>query len=199
MEQAMKRARTSGHFHAVRFYENDESLCRIVADFLGEGLAAGQPALVIATPEHRAGIMRELRARSLDLDEAQAVGNLLLLDAQDTLSAFMVDGRPDAKNFTSSMTAAIDRLCRGRTARSIRAYGQMVDLLWKNGSTIAAVRLEILWNQLAMTREFSLLCGYAVGNFYKNAEVDDICRQHSHAISPDGAAAPIDVTPAIIN
>jgi hypothetical protein len=42
----------SGHFHAVRFYETRESLCRIVAEFLGEGFVLGNPALVIATPEH---------------------------------------------------------------------------------------------------------------------------------------------------
>ena len=50
------------HHHAVRFYESDESLCRIVAEFLGEGLIVGQPALVVATPEHRAGIIEQLRA-----------------------------------------------------------------------------------------------------------------------------------------
>ena len=63
MEHAVKPGRTSGHFHAVRFYENDESLCRIVAEFLGEGIVSGQPALVIATPEHRDDIVQELRAR----------------------------------------------------------------------------------------------------------------------------------------
>jgi hypothetical protein len=36
--------------HAVRFYENDKPLARIVAQFLSAGLAAGNPAIVIATP-----------------------------------------------------------------------------------------------------------------------------------------------------
>jgi hypothetical protein len=38
--------------HAVRFYENRESLARIVGRFLGEGFVVGLPAIVIATPEH---------------------------------------------------------------------------------------------------------------------------------------------------
>ena len=71
------------------------------------------------------------------------------------------------------------------------AYGEMVDLLWRGGHTIAAVRLEMLWNQLAMTHDFSLLCGYSMGNFYKDAGVGDICRQHSHVISAEGDAAPV--------
>jgi hypothetical protein len=69
----------------------------------------------------------------------------------------------------------------------------MVDLLGHDGLTVAAIRLEILWNQLAMTHDFSLLCGYAMGNFYKDAQIEDICRHHSHGVSSDGAAARIDV------
>jgi hypothetical protein len=199
MERTTKSSRASGHFHAVRFYQDDESLCRIVADFLSDGLATGQPALVVATPEQRAGIMEELRARGVEIADILAAGDLLLLDARETLSSVMVDGRPDTARFTSSMTAAIDRVCRGRMDCHIHVYGQMVDLLWKDGLTVAAIRLEILWNQLAMTHDFSLVCGYAMGNFYKDAQVEDICRHHSHAFCPDGAAAPVDLERITIN
>ncbi len=187
MDHATKAARASGHFHAVRFYESPESLCRMIAEFLGEGMIIGQPALVVATPEHRDGIVSELKARHFDTDKMLASGDLLLLDARDVLSTFMVNGEPDAVHFNLSLPAAIDTL-RGTRDCTVRAYGEMVDLLWKDGLTGAAVRLEMLWNQLAMTREFSLLCGYAMGNFYKDAAVSDICCQHSHVVSPDGTA-----------
>ena len=52
-----------GHFHAVRFYDNERSLCRIVASLPREGLALGQPALVFATKAHAQGILADLRAR----------------------------------------------------------------------------------------------------------------------------------------
>lgn len=59
----MARAQTEGgHFHAVRFYENDSSLCRIVSSFVSEGLAVNQPALIIATAPHVAGILQNLTA-----------------------------------------------------------------------------------------------------------------------------------------
>ena len=89
----------AGHFHAVKFYETHESLCRIVVEFLGEGLLARQPALVIATPEHLAGIVAELEARHFDVAGMRAAGDLLLLDVADMLAAFMVDGMPDAERF----------------------------------------------------------------------------------------------------
>src|SRR3954469_10567828 len=100
VEDLMKSAaNTAGHFHAVKFYESPESLCRIVAEFLGEGLIARQPVLVVATPEHCAGIVAELSARHFDVDRVKAAGDLLLLDAADMLAAFMVDGMPNADLF----------------------------------------------------------------------------------------------------
>ena len=179
----------TGHFHAVKFYENSASLSRIVAEFLGEGLITLEPALVIATPEHRAAVVAELRVRHFDVDAMQAEGDLMLLDAAETLAEFMVDGMPHAERFRVSMTRAIEQVCRGRKDRTIRAYGEMVDVLWKAGQDVAAVRLEMLWNKLAMTHDFSLLCGYAMGSFYKDASLADIHQHHSHVVAARGLAA----------
>jgi hypothetical protein len=179
-----------GHFHAVRFYESPESLVRIVAEFLGEGLVIQQPALVIGTPLHRQGILDELRARHFDINRLQKSGDLLMVDAREMLAAFMVDGLPDADLFRESASAAIQRVCGARTECTIRAYGEMVDLLWKDGSSVAAVRLEMLWNHLARTHDFKLLCGYSMGNFYKDASIAEICSEHSHLVGSDGVAQP---------
>jgi hypothetical protein len=62
----------------------------------------------------------------------------------------------------------------------------MVDVLWKDGRDVAAIQLEMLWNRLARSHQFSLLCGYAMGSFYKDAHVMDVCRQHTHLVSSDG-------------
>jgi hypothetical protein len=186
-----------GHFHAVRFYENPQSLCKIVAEFLGEGFVAGQPALVIGTPEHRAGVLEELRTRHFDVARMQEAGDLLMLDARETMAAFMVDGLPNADLFAETATAALVRLCRGRTDCTVRAYGEMVDVLWKDEQPVAAVQLEMLWNKLANTHDFSLLCGYAMGNFYKDASVSDICSHHTHVVDADGQ--PVEPSSATVN
>lgn len=178
--------RKAGTFHAVRFYENEASLCRIVAEFLGEGLITGQPALVIGTDQHRAGIVEELAARHIDVERLRVAGDVLLLDARELMATFMVRGVPDAELFEASARQAIKRLRRGRKDRTIRAYGEMVDLLWKDDRSVAAIQLEILWNKLAASDDFSLLCGYAMGNFYKDASVDLICQQHTHVIATPG-------------
>ena len=80
--------RRPGHYHAVKFYETDEVWARIGAEFLGEGLAAQQPALVIATPEHRRRLTTELRARHFDVEAMEAAGDLVLFDAETMLGTF---------------------------------------------------------------------------------------------------------------
>jgi hypothetical protein len=177
-------------YHAVRFYENEKSLSEIVADFLRHGLDTGNPGIVVATAAQRAAILRALVVRSVDVVQLQRSSDLVLLDGNDTLSAFMQDGKPDPERFKDSMTQAIKKACRGRKC-TVRIYGQMVDILWKNGLQHEAIRLELLWNQLAASQDFSLLCGYAMGNFYKHANFDEICRHHTHVVSADGETSAV--------
>ena len=173
-------------FHAVRFYENRESLARIVGHFLGEGFVGGLPAIVIATPEHRDAITEVLTSRFFDVRRLEASGTLIVADAAALLDEFMVDGMPDAARFQDAVIPLIDKACRGREDCVVRAYGEMVDVLWKAGQTVAAVRLETLWNQLAGRYSFALLCGYSMGHFYKDSAHDDIRALHTHLVSDGG-------------
>jgi hypothetical protein len=188
----MKPSSEWRHFHAVRFYDNQESLCRMVADFLGQGVLAGDAGLVIGSSAHNAEILEQLSARKLDVEALRRTGDLLFVDAHEMLTTFMVDGLPDGELFKSEAGKALDRLLRGQAGRRVRAYGEMVDLLWKRGNSVGAIKLEVLWNLLAMTHDFSLLCGYAMGNFYKNAGVSEVCEAHTHVVADDGTPVRLD-------
>lgn len=188
MEQVASSSSAPAAYHAVRFYESDASLARIVAGFLNEGIDGGNPGIVVATANQRVAIIRELTERSLDVVELQRSHDLLLLDAKETLSTFMMDGRPDAPKFKDQMCHVIQEVCGDRADCTVRIFGQMVDVLWQDGERDAAIRLEVLWNQLARTETFSLLCGYSMGHFYKDANFDEICAHHSHIVSADGRA-----------
>jgi hypothetical protein len=168
--------------HIVQFYEDDGFLAKTVAEFVGAGFAADQPALIIATPEHRDLITDRLSDHGLDISQIRNAGNLTMLDARETLDLFMVNGTPHRDRFRHTIGEAL-RASRRKSGSVIRAYGEMVDILWKEGNTAAAIHLEELWNELAHTYEFSLLCTYAMGNFYKSADGHDfhaICQSHSH-------------------
>jgi|SRR4026208_1139210 hypothetical protein len=176
------------YHHAVRFYQDSESLCRIVGEFVGKGLEGGDPAVIIATPDHRTLIDTCLRERGLDVDMLKRLGDLVVLDARDVLGTFMVSDMPDPEAFRYNVGQIISQVRRGRATCTVYTYGEMVDVLWRDGLEAAAIRLEMLWNELANDLRFKLVCGYSMGNFYKEAAVDEITALHSHRIDDDGSA-----------
>jgi hypothetical protein len=69
-----------------------------------------------------------------------------------------------------------------------RAYGEMVNVLWKNGQEAAAIRLEEYWNDLARLYPFSLFCSYMVDCHDEKSysiPLHEIGRTHSHVLSTD--------------
>ena len=183
---------TSGAYpHAVKFYNDEASLGRTVADFLAPGLRDRLPGIVIATPAHRQMIARELTQRRLDVEGLERDGDLQMLDAEEVLTRFMNGDRPDPVRFNAVVDELIERACKGRRPCPIRAYGEMVDVLWRRANAEGAIQLEMLWNRVT-TAQFSLLCGYAVGNFYKEIvngpTRQTVCDQHNHIFPAEKSA-----------
>jgi hypothetical protein len=189
MERHSTARPVCGH-HAVQFYGSDESLFTTVAAFLAEGLVLGQPALVIATRAHSAAIVDHLCNRLIDCERAVRDGDLMLLDAEATLDLFLVNNKPDPELFAANVGRLVEQAVNGRRGTMVRAYGEMVDVLWKQGRSEAAIALEILWNKLALKHDFALLCGYAMGSFYKQTrQLEEVIAQHSHVIAHDVSVA----------
>ena len=177
--------------HSVKFYEDEPSLGRTVAEFLAPGLIERLPAIVIATRDHRTMISKELGARGVDVRQREQDGDLQLLDAEETLARFMVGTEPDPVRFHATIDQLIARACKDRLPGPVRAYGEMVDVLWKRANAEGAIRLEMLWNRVATQAQFSLLCGYVVGSFYKEVATgptfQTVC-DHNHVVPADTPA-----------
>ncbi len=170
--------------HAVRFYDADEVLFGVVAEFIAPALANGQSALIIATEAHRDGFLTHLaRSHGVDTIGACLSGRLTLLDARVMLAAFMLDDRPDPARFGAAMASMIERSSDSSGHPVVCAYGEMVDLLYQDGNSGGAIQIEGLWNELAERYSFALLCAYAREHFCGASHAEPfhhICRQHSH-------------------
>jgi PAS domain S-box-containing protein len=169
--------------HVVQFYEDDAFLLESMTRFVGAGLGAGDAAIVIATPRHRNGLEKRLGARGVDLRIARRQGRYIALDAAETLSALMADGCPDEIRFRAVVGETIERAARG--GRGVRAFGEMVALLWDAGRRDAALRLEGLWNELAERAQFSLLCAYPMHGFNREADGESflqVCGTHGDIV-----------------
>lgn len=169
--------------HFVQFYESDAFLVSSVSRFLGAALGAGDGTVLIATRAHRAAIQRKLRARGLNLPMARARGQFVSLDAAEILARIMVDGTLEPGRFRE----VIGKVIAGVAAvhPRVRAFGEMVALLWASGERDAAIRLEELWNDLQNTHSFALYCAYLMHGFVDEGNAttcDDVYACHSRVI-----------------
>lgn len=174
--------------HAVQFYEDDATLRRAVSGYLRDGVRSGERLMVIATSEHRESFTSDLRADGVDPADA------IFLDARSTLEQFFDGKMIDESRFHAVVGGAV--ASAGANGRRVRAYGEIVELLWGDGNSDAALRLEELWNDLAMSDTFSLLCAYSTGHFYKTtddtARFDEVCNRHDHVIHARRPAASLE-------
>jgi PAS domain S-box-containing protein len=169
------------HDHAVQFYEDEAFMTDAVAKYIAPGVRNGHPVIVIATPPHRQAFAERLSEEGLDVDRATSHGVLTLLDARETLATFMNGDSPDPLRFRNTVGGLIQKTHAGREHLPLRAFGEMVDLLWRDGNPEGAISLESLWNELAMTHSFSLVCAYAMSNFAKEEYAERfrrVCSEH---------------------
>ena len=170
----------SGHF--VQFYQDDAVLIESVGAYIAASLGVREGAIVIATPEHREALTHSLRQRGIEVAGAIARRQFLCLDAQKTLDLFMVDGMPDEGLFQGTVGKLVtDSLA---SWKHMRAFGEMVALLWAQGNREGALRLEQLWNRLGANLPFTLFCAYPKDAF--GAEVGpyrEVCHEHTHVLT----------------
>ncbi|MEO7348065.1 MAG: MEDS domain-containing protein, partial [Opitutaceae bacterium] len=175
-------ASASDHF--VQFYRTDDYLIECLAGYVAEGVWNRDIAVVIATPEHRIALEERLRAKSVDIFSTMLERQYLAFDAREMLSKFMFGDRPDRTAFMKVMGDLVRKATAG--GRQLRAFGEMVALLWMDGKRAAAIELEQLWNELSREHAFALFCAYPAvcmdtkGN---GPSLEHVCDHHSCVIS----------------
>ncbi len=161
----------NGGDHLVQLYQDEAFLGEAVSAYIADTLQRGEAGIIIATPAHRARF------------GFQPTDQIRILDAEETLERFMVDGQPNWTRFHEQVGGLIAELRLRYPA--VRAYGEMVNVLWHRDQREAAIRLEEYWNDLQALQTFTLLCAYQMdpldpANYAGPLEC--VCRVHSHLI-----------------
>lgn len=149
--------------HSVQVYEHDEELLDTLEGFVMAGFRAGEAVIVIATPEHRAALAQRLERNGVDIRAAAGKGQYIVRDARSCLARFMFDGWPAEARF-QAMVADLLRQGRAHHPR-VRAFGEMVALLWAEGLYRATMRLEHMWTHLCASESLPLFCAYPTAGF----------------------------------
>lgn len=172
--------------HGVQVYLDAEELASTVSQYLVAGIEQGEPAVVVATPGHWRLIAERLDELSWGAAKLDERGLVLLADADKTLAAIMVDGRPAAGSFDRVIGRLLDQASTSFPHKQIRVFGEMVDVLVRRENSAGATALEELWHRLLHRRRgFSLLCAYHVDLFDPATQVallPAVCRAHSHVL-----------------
>lgn len=170
--------------HLLQLYDADEAgLARNVCRYLFEGLRRGDGAMVIVAPAHRelfSAVLGDLGAGVPALLESR---QMVFCDAGDTLAKFMEAGRPVWHRFDTAIREAMRQVRPHAVTGGLRAFGEMVGILWKERQFAAAIRLEQFWNRLLEQSSFCLYCAYHVDIFGKEvslANLDSVLCAHTH-------------------
>jgi hypothetical protein len=172
--------------HVVQIYKNDEAFLDLLSGFVDNGIKLGESIIVIATNEHLAGLSERLGMLGHSVPELISTHKYFPLDAETILSKFMVNDWPD-ENLFNELVASL--IVNAKTnSNKVRAFGEMVALLWAKGQIGATIRLEHLWNMFCEKEAFCLFCAYPESGFTQDASesVMHICGAHSKMISNDG-------------
>jgi hypothetical protein len=168
--------------HIAQFYEHDGVLLDTLAGFVAGGLKTGESAIVLATEEHLKALDQRLAESGVNVAVARSQDHYIAMVAEDALSMFMVSQWPDDQRFENLV---FDLINRARvTGRRVRAFGELVAILWARGDVAATVRLEFLWHQMCRSQEFSLFCAYPKAGFTQDPlkSLDIIRATHSRII-----------------
>ena len=126
--------------HVAQLYESDNVLLESLRLFSAQGLSRGEAVILVLTASHRHVLLRLLATDGVDVGGVQRSGQLLVVDAQDLLNTFLLDGMPDPTLFRMSLGDVVGRIPPPLGHQHVRVFGEMVDLLWKSNLP-AAIRL----------------------------------------------------------
>lgn len=169
--------------HVVQIYENDHIFLDALSGFAAGGFNSGDCVIIIATANHLKGLEERLLDYNFDLKTLIAEDRYIPLDAEEVLSKFMVDGWPDIRLFMQTISSLINRGTSKN--RKVRAFGEMVAILWAQGLNGATVHLEYLWNKFCEQNSFCLFCAYPKTGFTQNINdsIMNICGCHTKMIA----------------
>lgn len=174
--------------HAVQFYEGERFLHGAISRFFANGLEAGEPLVMICRRRTLEGVAERLAAE-YGLTPGDVAERIVFVDVDEALRSFMDGITPDPARFERRFADLMASIPRRGTNDTVWIYGEMVDVLCKEGNHAAAVQLEELWNAVSAGDRMSVICGYAIEDFDDDmsaTQLRAVCRQHTHVIPAEG-------------
>jgi hypothetical protein len=170
--------------HEVLFYPDDMSFLENFTRFITAALKSGDSVIIAATDSHLVSVRHSVQAQGVDVAAAVELGRYIPLDVGELLPTLMGTDLPDPVRFLKAVGDLISAGAKAANgdSRCVFACGECVPTLWARPSAEAAIRVEQLWDEVAIKYDVHILCGYRANSFDgdENRQIfQRICAEHS--------------------
>lgn len=177
--------------HIVQLYQDPNFYAEAISHFAAEGLVRGESIIMVATGPNWANISGRLLSKGFNLDDLFRRGQLVLLDAEQTLPRLLVGDMPDAKTFKSFAEATIEQARADRKFPRVRWWGEMVNLLYLAGNQSGSTRLDELFDEVGCEESIPILHSFLMDKYdpgiYDRA-FGNVCLTHVQVIPAEDYA-----------
>ncbi|MBV8192062.1 MAG: MEDS domain-containing protein [Alphaproteobacteria bacterium] len=171
--------------HIVQLYQDQDFLNRAVCRFAAAALANGEGLILVPTAAHWNAFRPRLEAEGVNVKDAQARGQLTVVDADHLLPRFMQKALPDGPMFLGLAGEIVARTRGAGRFPKVRWWGEMVNILWERGDVEASMNLEDLFDQVSHAQDIAIFCSFLMDNFNGDVHTHMLPRlgeNHSHLI-----------------
>jgi len=178
-------AGASPHDHIVQLYQDHDFLNSAVCRYIAAGLANGDRIVLFPTLTHWNAFRHRLETEGVNVEASRERGQLTVVDANELLPRFMRDAMPDPDAFHAVIGDVFRQASAGGSYQKLRAWGELVDVLWERGDVAGSMNLEDLFDRLNKKIGIAMFCSYLMDNFDGDVQAVMLPRlgtNHSHLI-----------------
>ena len=188
---SQKTSYTNTGSHYVQICLDKASQVEILTRYIMDGLSNDEAVIAIAKTALRKAVMSNLYTLGFDMQTLKNRDQVRFFDAEFLLSDLLLDGVLEEQAFQVFVVSPVQ--AAKLKYRKVRAFGEMVDILWQNGQHNSAIQLEELWNNLCKEEDLKLLCTYFLTSLDESSydySLEHICKYHSHLIPMNNITNP---------
>jgi DNA-binding NarL/FixJ family response regulator len=172
----------AAHRHDVVFCSSDAVLIGAFSRFIADQLREGNAVVAAVTAAHERSLQASLEAAEVDVALAIREQRYVPVNVSELLAKATVNGSPDPLRFLDAANDLLTDVTRRATDRHARvaACGEGTSMLWGHEHIEAAVQLEHLWDEIAISRHMDILCAYPLAVRHQSvAAVRRVCAEHT--------------------
>ena len=172
----------ASHRHDVVFCSSDAVLIGAFSRFIAGELREGNAVVAVVTAAHERSLQSSLEASHVDVALAIRQQRYLPVNVSELLAKATVNGCPDPLRYLDAAGDLLTDVTRRATDRHARvaACGEGTSIFWSHGHVEAAIQIEHLLDEIAMSRQMDILCAYPLAARDESVPaVRRLCAEHT--------------------